>query len=184
MIIAYILFGYDNDTFMYEGVEHTSPPKCPKCGHLIDFDYTNPYYQLKKKISDLSHPYDIGTIVSLKFKEFCERNRYNVRFKELEREANFYQLVVIDKVEYDYERRKTKLTGFCDVCKNYEQAIGAAPGYLKHVTRPLLDGIYRTDLQFGAGDRKRYLIIVSPETYEKMKKEKFKGLYFEKIEVQ
>lgn len=182
MIIGYILFGYDNDTFMYEGVEHTNPPKCSKCGHLIDFDYTNPYYRLKRKTLDLSHPYDIGTIVSLKFKEFCERNKYDVKFKEFEREPNFYQLVVNDKIEFDSERRRTKLIGFCDVCKNFEQAIGATPAYLKHITKPLIDGIYRTDLQFGDGNRKRYLIVVAPNTYEKMKKEKFNGLYFKKIE--
>jgi hypothetical protein len=183
MTIGYTLIGSDNDTFMYDGVEHTNPEKCIKCGHLLDFDYHNPYYRLKRKNLDFSHPYDFGNIISLRFKEFCERHRYNVKFKEFEREPDFYQLIAIDKVEFDHERRKTRFMGFCDQCNNYEEVIGVTPVYLKHISRPLNDGIYRTDLLFGSGDRKGYMVLIGLDTYEKMKQEKFKGLYFEKIEL-
>ncbi|HRF34088.1 MAG TPA: hypothetical protein PLM56_11365 [Cyclobacteriaceae bacterium] len=175
MIVGYILIGSDNDTFMYEGVQHDNPPLCTKCGYLKKFDYHNPFYKQKKKTFDVSHPYDFGFIVSLKFKEFCERNNYgNILFKEFEQSPGFYQLIITRNLPFSGRL----LTKHCEVCGNYEEAIGPKATF----SYALPDGFYRSDIAFGTRNRKSYLEIVAPDTYVKMKKEKFKGLYFEKIE--
>lgn len=176
MTIGYMLIGSDNDTFMYEGVQHDNPTLCSRCGYIRQFDYHNPFYKQKRKNFDASHPYDFGFIVSLKFKEFCERNNYlNVEFKEFEQSVGFYQLIISQKVPFTGRI----LTKYCEVCGNYEEAIGPKPNF----SNVLSDGFYKSDLAFGTRNRKSHVEIVAPDTYEKIKKEKFKGLYFEKIEV-
>jgi len=180
MILGYILTGSDNDSFMLDDAD-ISTQRCPTCKYLSDFSYHNPFFKLKRKAYDYSHPYDIGSIVSLRFKEFCIREKYSATsFKEFEREPNFFQLVVTAIVQFDSAKSKTRLTGYCETCQNYEEAIMAF-SYLKNDSTPLKDGFYRTDMVFGSKDCKNPLVIVGVETYQKLKREKMKGLYFEAI---
>jgi hypothetical protein len=183
VIIGFTLYGQDNDSYMLEDENRPDAPTCPKCGFIKDFNsYHNPFFKVKKKTYDFSHPYDIGHIVSLKFKEFCLREQYiGVLFKEFEREPNFYQLVVNNIVEFDIVRRKPELVDLCPVCKNYKEAIGSLPTFLKDVQKELPDGFYRSDLFFGEDNKKHPLIVVAPTTAEKLKREKMKGLIFEPI---
>lgn len=181
MIIGYVLNGSDNDSFMIGDEKHIEVPCCLKCGYLLDFNYHNPFYRIKRKVYDYSHPYDIGNIVSLKFKEFCIREEYkNIVFKEFERETNFFQLIVNNVIKFDFDRGKTRFKNFCDVCLNYEEAIITFI-YLKNTFKELDNGFYRTDLVFGAKNKKNPLIIVDSNTYQKLKREKMKGLFFEPI---
>lgn len=183
MIIGYFAIGQDNDSFFLDD-DKLFAPTCNSCGYLIDFtNYFNPSFKLKRKIYDLSYTYDGRCIVSLKFKEFCEREGYEgLRFKVFEREPHFFLLVVDNEVKFDSARRGTEFTNHCAECGNYESTIGFSPGLLVGITGELADGLYRTDLIFGSGNSKHPFIVVAPETKEKMLRESLKGIYFESLE--
>jgi len=182
MIIGYRLDGQDNDSWMLEDGEPPSELKCPKCGLLNDFNYINPFYKIKKKTYDYSHPYDVGGVVSMKFKEFCIREKYhNILFRELEWSPGFFALYTTKIIEFDSQRSGTTFTKYCDVCQNFEEVIGSNPSFLKNSSE-LEDGFYRTDLIFGSKNAKNPILIVGVETQEKLKREKFKGLVFKPID--
>jgi hypothetical protein len=180
MIIAYCLDGQDNDTFMID--ENSSLEVCPKCGYLKNFNYHNPFYKVKRKTYDFAHPYDVGTIVSLRFKEFCLRENYKgLIFKEFERSFGFFQFDTNNVVEFDAVRTGTQFEKYCDICGNYEEGIGTNPPFLKNIHQELEDGFYKTDLVFGAKNSKNSIIVIAPETCKKLKREKMKGLVFTPI---
>lgn len=180
MVIGYCLYGQDNDTWMLEDGEPPPELKCSRCGLLVDFDYSNSFYRMRKSY-DYSHPYDIGNIVSSKFKEFCAREGYeNIVFKEFERSPGFFQFYATKIVKFDAKRSGTSLSKYCETCKNYEEVIGSNPPFLENQT--VLDkGFYRTDLLFGSKNAKNPIIIVDPLTHQKIKREKMKGLVFRPI---
>ncbi len=71
--------------------------------------------------------------------------------------------MVQNVVPFDAERRKTRFGPLCSVCGNHQYIVGATPALLK-VKEPLGDGIFRSDLLFGAGDGKHPLRFVGPKT--------------------
>ena len=183
MIIGYQISGYDNNSYMTGSCEKLFPevnvPKCDKCGYRTDFRYTNKDFVLKRKTMDFSSTYDGITIVSLKFKEFCNRNGYkNLEFIELPRTPNFFQFHVNGNIiEYNAGLKEN----FCETCGQYESIV--APSMKReNITEQLSDGFYQSDLWFASGNEKSPIIIISPTTREKFKTEKFKNICFAKIE--
>lgn len=178
MIVGHDVVGQDNDSYMYYG--DPAAPRCPKCGYVVDREYVNPGFKLNMKRYDLSHTYDGCTIVSASFKEFCEREKYSgVRFLLIGSTPEFYRLRLDNVVDFDAERRGTRFGRRCSQCDKYKSVIGATPCYLKGLARPLADGLYRTDLEFGDGDEKEYCIIVGVETARKMKGFELIGIDYE-----
>ena len=78
MIVAYALGGPDNGGYYYR--EAPDEVFCPECGSVIDRDYAPRTLGRVKPIYDVAVTYDNHYIVSIKFKEFCER----VRIKDLD----------------------------------------------------------------------------------------------------
>lgn len=178
MIIGYFIRGDDNDSFMLPG-EQEDPPLCPACGFIVNSEFHNPFFRLKKKTFDFSHPYDIGNIVSLRFKEFCLRENYPmIAFKEFERQPGFFQLIVDNVLKFDISRANTEFGKKCGVCGRYDFTVGFEPTHLQGVEHPLEDGFYKTDILFGSGNGKNALTIIGIQTYEKLKREKMKGISF------
>lgn len=170
---------------MLDDEKHPNASTCKECGYILDFEYHNPFFKIKRKTFDFSHPYDIGHIVSLKFKEFCIRENYKgLLFKEFERQPNFFQLIVNNVVQFDTQKAKTEFGKRCKTCNNYEFTTGFEPPSLKNTSNPLDDGFYRTDILFGSYNRKNPIIVVGTETYQKLKREKMKGLIFDPITVE
>jgi hypothetical protein len=185
MVIGYTIYGHDNDSYMIDELAPVDALTCTQCGFLKDQRgyFHNPFFKLKKKVFDFSSPYDTGKIVSLKFKEFCVRENYKgIQFKEFEREAGFFQLVVNNIVEFDAKRAKTEFLDICPKCKNYQAVIGTVPPFLKKKPEELADGFYRTDLVFGSGNSKNPLTLIGPDTAKKLKREKMKGIVYVPIE--
>jgi hypothetical protein len=182
MVIGHCLYGVDNNSFMID--DRVNVVRCSKCGFITDFNFHNPFFVIKKTHYDYSHPYDIGTIVSLKFKEFCLREGYrDITFLELERCPGYFQFYAQKIVTFDAQRANTKQIKYCSVCNNYEQVIGSNPAFLKDVGNELDEGFYRTDLVFGVKDAKNPVTVVGPKTFRKLKLEKLKGLIFKPIEL-
>ena len=187
MIIGYSISGEDNDSFMcssadeiLENMENLSV--CSQCGYRTNYFYINNNFKVSRRVYDLSSTYDGYTIVSRKFKEFCDRKGYkNIEFKELDKDPDFFALIALKVIEYDTDRNNPQYENYCEACSNYESVIGPSPIYLKGITEPLADGFYRTDILFASGNEKSPLIIIGPETKEAILKEGFKGIDFEKI---
>lgn len=154
-------------------------PKCKQCGVLLDSDFHNPSFKLKRKAYDLSHANDVGHVVSLRFKEFCMRRNYRgIVFKDFEREKNFFQLIVSPVVRFDMNRVEIEYGQKCPECKKFEYVSAMPPLHLCDINGPLEDGFYRTDVVVGVNNTMTALIIVAPETYGLLKRERFKGLVF------
>lgn len=155
-------------------------PRCPACGFRTNFLSHNPLYrQPRKRKSDFLVTYDGSKIVTHVFRDFCLSEGYKgIRLPEFRNDPDHFHLLVDDVVKFDAKRRETRFIDFCPVCENYDEVIGADPAYLIRKT-PLNDGIYRTDLLFAGGDRKRPVIIIAPETKRKMEAANLKGLIVE-----
>lgn len=184
MIIGYELTGYDNDSYMTGSCEKLFEipeiPKCKKCGYRLDYKFTNKSFKLKRKTLDISETYDGITIVSLKFKEFCIRNKYtNLTFIDLPNAPNFYQLYIVgNTLKYEAILKEK----FCEECQQYESVVGPSLNK-ENITKPLNDGFYQSDLWFASGNEKSPTIIISSETLKKLKIEKIKGICSNKIEI-
>lgn len=185
MIIGYWISGYDNDSYMTGCCDKLFPeagnvPKCEKCGYRTDYRYTNRDFVLKRKTMDFSSTYDGITIVSLKFKEFCNRYGYeNLVFGELPKALGFFQFYVEGNIlGYDAGLKEK----FCDTCGQYESVVRPIIESIG-MTKPLPDGFYQSNLWFGSGNEKSPLTIISPATKEKLAREKFKNICMNKIEI-
>lgn len=187
MNIGYSISGPDNDSFMcsstdvvHENMHGLSV--CPECGYRDDFFYINRKFRVKRRVYDFSSTYDGYSIISRKFKEFCERRKYqNIVFAEFENDPDFFALIPLTVLAFDVEGNKPRYEGYCGKCGNYESVIGPFPVYLKNIDKPLKEGIYRTDLLFGSGNDKSPLILIGPGTKEAILSEGFKDIDFESI---
>ena len=187
MIIGYSITGYDNDSFMCSSADEVLQDMdglavCPKCGYRTDFFYINSHFRASRRTYDLSSTYDGYTIVSRKFKEFCQRRGYEkLDFKGFEADPDFFALMSATIVEFDSDRSKPRFEDYCDACGNYESIVGPSPIYLKDISTPLADSFYRTDLLFASGNEKHPLIIIGPDTKAAILCEGFKNIDFEEI---
>jgi len=181
MILGYVLAGPDNDSFMHSTENRIHAETCPICGYLLNFDYHDRSFVLKKRIYDISHCYDVGDIVSNKFKEFCIRNEYaNLDFLSFDNSKEYHQLLVRQKLILDTELRNVQFSEYCDHCNNFREIIGATPAFLK-VESPIEDGFYRSHINFGSGNNKGPIILVGKKTKTRLERENLNGLDFEPV---
>jgi hypothetical protein len=181
MIFGYVLWGQDNDSFMFEDEKHPNAATCSSCGYLLNFNYHNANFKIKRKVFHLSHCYDTGDIISLTLKEYLIRKKYaGVQFASFDNEKTFYQIFLENEIELDPVKREVQFSNKCSTCNNYEEVIGATPCFLKN-ENPIEDGFFKSDLYFGSGNRKCPIILIGVETKEKLMKEKLKGFSFEPI---
>jgi hypothetical protein len=183
MIIGYAISPqHNNDSYMFLPSD-ANLPKCPKCGYVTNFDYISPLFKLNKRKYDVSDTYDLRFIVSLKFKEFCVKNNYKgIEFKKLPNDPGFFKLEVKNIIKFDTEKVKLRYYKYCEKCHNYESITPGYPIFLKGINKKLADGFYATDVHFASANEKSPIFVIGIETYEKMKKEKFKGIFFSKVE--
>jgi len=164
MILGYVVTGPDNDGYMLEGINLSTTETCRACGLLLNFEYHNPDLRLRRSTFDLSHCYDLGAIVSLRFKEFCNRYNYTgMRFKSFHASQNYYQIFIDNKLSLDVAKREIQFVNKCKYCNRYKEVIGATPAFLKN-EEPVPDGFFASDLFFGSGNSKNPIIIIGSET--------------------
>lgn len=181
---GYSLSGYDNDSHMCSSTDRVFDDVgglavCPRCGYRTDFNYINERFRVKRRTNDISYTYDGYCIVSLKFKEACERAHFQgLRFVQLPGDQEYFHLVPNCVVEFDSEKRKTKLVKKCEVCGNYEAVAGATPAFIKG---ELTADICKTDILFGSGNAKHPLILITKRAKEVFDREKLKGVIVEEI---
>lgn len=181
MIVAYRLSPEENASYMYLGAP--GPRRCPACGSVLDRNFVNQAFKLKRKVFDFSYTYDGCCIVSLRFREACERLGLDgLTFLEIDAEPKWFRLIVEKVLAFDTARRRTRFENQCAMCGKFESVAGASPAILKGVMSPVLEGIYRTDIEFGTKDEQHPLLIAGIDTARKLRKEKLTGLLFKPIE--
>jgi len=180
MILGYFVSGPDNDSFLNEGLYGKNISEC-----LIYIknreNFISPDFKIKRTNFDFSFTYDGALIVSYRFKDFCNRQKFeHLEFFKLSGQPDFYLFKVNKIIGFDTNRRKTKFLEYNKNCNEYNEVVGATPVCLIE-NKSLEDGFYRTDIEFGRGFAKHPLILLGLNSYELLKKEKIKGIYFKEI---
>jgi hypothetical protein len=179
-LLGYCIDGSDNDSYMNPDMYETNICQC--------YDYVknrrlhlNPEFRLVRKSYDISSTFDCFTIVSSRFRDFCVSQGYSgVSFYPIPNYSGKFYFDVHQMVAFDAIRRKTRFLELNNECKEYNEVVGANPVCLLD-NKPLSDGFFRTDIEFGRSYAKSPLILVGVETGVKLRAGKFKGLYLEKI---
>lgn len=179
-VLGFAVSGPDNDSYMNSDQYEVNICKCldfVKNRHL----HLNPNFKLSKRAYDISYTYDSYLIVSDRFKQFCADNKYSgVSFFSIPNYDAKFLMLVSNIIKFDIIRRETRFLDFNPDCNEYNEVVGATPVCLVD-NEILQDGFYRTDVEFGRSYAKDGTILVGPDTGVKLKAQKFKGLYLEKI---
>jgi hypothetical protein len=177
MILGYYLIIHDNDHYMFKDM---TLPTCAKYSNVYEINMINPKFRFGKKLN-VSYTYDGFVIVSEAFKQFCENFQYNgVEFVVLPNSPGFYWFKIHNVIEFDTDARKTRFMKYNAECNGFEEIIGMTPICLKK-KEILGDGFFRSGISFGSCASKSPAEMVGEDTMKNLKKEKFKGLFFEKI---
>jgi hypothetical protein len=152
---------------------------CPSCGSPRDYLQVSRVAEVKRG-RDCLYTYDGHFLVSDRFRRFCLDNGYtDVEFEVATKKGDLYDLRPTRILEVDIARTKPRLDGFCVRCGQFKGIHTAIADHRIHkgVDSPLPDGIYRSDLVWGAGG-KSPTVLVAPVTRDKIKAAGFKGLVY------
>lgn len=199
MIVAFVLDAQDDDTYMLgdetyrsesgefhdwrfgvAGVPH--PATCGKCGRKTDRDYVSRSFRVRHRRRDLVATYDGYLVGSKRLRDYCVGRKFvGVSFVRLPGDDGFFWLRPDRVVAFDAEWRQTRFEKPCNACGAFYDVVGATPARLREVSEPLLDGFYRTDIEFGSGPEQHPLVIVGTRTVEALRTERFSGLDFQEV---
>ena len=185
MILGYSIQLTDTGKDMYgDDFEFGPDPgnKCLKYRCIYNINYLPNNFMISRNAkSDFFETGDGFHLVSKKVIEFCRRNKYkNIEFVLLPNDDRYFWMKPHTVVEYDFKRRGTEFLRYSEKCKGYREIIGADPACLKKNT-PLGDNFFRTDMSFGSVNGKHPSILIGNKTFNKIKMEGLKGIYFDKI---
>jgi len=175
----------DNGLYFFYG--RADVKRCPACEELLakwDEDLTValnviPIHRRKRRY-DISSSYDGVSVVSRRFKELYDRTALTgLRFSDLGDDA--FAICATEVVQFDTQRRGTRLEKKCDVCGRYESVVGATPPCLLpgRVVSPL--SFARTDLEFGSADEKSPLLLCGDDVAQILWAAKLKGVVLKKV---
>lgn len=178
MVLGYVIDVPDIKRDMLAGLKLA---ECAKYSNIYDLNQIDANFRVKSIRYNISGTYDGFVIVSAKFKQFCESEKYTgLNFILLPNAPGFYWFKVSNIIEFDTKMRKTKFLNYNSTCKGYEEIIGANPVYLKNPVL-LLEGFFRTDICFGSFAGKSPLYLTGEVTKKKLLAAGFKEIFFEKI---
>jgi len=192
MLIAYVISPHDDGTHMlgkgtyrprrsagffdwrFGKDGHPHPATCPTCGRKTDPDFVNQDFKAKRRDWDISSTYDGYCVVSKRFRDFCtEQGWPGMSFVRLPADEEFFVLRLSIVLPFDAERRQTRFEKPCPACGKYFDVIGATPAYLRGISEPIIEGFFRTDLEFASGHEQSPLIVVGISTAERLRDQKF-----------
>jgi hypothetical protein len=156
--VGFVLSAPDNGSFMLRG--DAPHPACPTCGLATAREWVDPAFRLTGLRRDASYTYDGYFVVSDRFVAVVGQRA--ATFVDLPAEPGFFAVVPQVAVEFDSERRGTRFEDLCSACGRHGSVAGATPAFLL-LAEPLPDAIARTDVEFGSGDERHPLLLVSPD---------------------
>ena len=150
---------------------------CPECYSPLDYDALPKNVKIRGQRDAFDA--DGHLIVSERLRDWCLVSGYgDVQLPCVNERRRLYEIRPTRVLQLDVERSEPLLGDFCIKCGNFESYLFGRGTFFYDITRPLRDGIYRSDLIFGCKMGKHYLIIVAPDTREKMLAAKLRGLRF------
>ena len=177
MVLGYVIFSSDNKYNMYGNLLLN---ECDKYSNTFDINRIDSTLKIKTR-KNISSTYDNFTIVSEQFKSFCEQEGYEgLEFVTLPNSPGFYWFKIHNIIEFDAEAYGTRFINYNEICKGFEEIIGATPACLKAKIQ-IKDGFFRTDICFGSFASKKPLYIVGKLTRQKLQKAGFKEIDFDEI---
>ncbi len=178
MIVAFEFGGHDGDAFFFE--DRKSPIFCPTCGTLLDKDFLPQNVRPRKKW-DVCSSYDNRTIVTERFKSWCEARQFEgLVFRQVCQTPPYFVFMPSRILRYD--PRRAVFDKKCAACGNYESVTIGGPLKLLDVRTPIETGFFRTDLEFGSRWEKTPMIIVGFRTRDAIKRERYHLVEFEPFE--
>ena len=177
--VGYLLEAYAGGRrpFYYWGDEAVPGVHCPACRSPIDYEAVSRTVKVRGHL-DVNWA-DGHIIVSERFRKFCRDSGYDdIEFPCVDEKRGLYELRPRRVLKVDIERSEPQLSGFCTKCGNFECYMRGRGIFLYDVTKPLRDGVYRTDLVVGCCLGKSYDIVVAPETRARMMAQEFQKLRF------
>jgi len=197
MTVAFILYGHDDDSYMLgkstyrppeaerylyhdwrfgkDGVPH--PATCPTCGRKVDRNFVSAAFKVKKRRRDITATYDGYALVSQRFFDLCNENEWGSgQFVPLPADRKFYWLKPSRLLEFEGKR-----SAQCPTCLGFCSLTRPAPVFLDRLSSPLLEGFYRSDLEFGSGPEQSFVIVASYSLGLKLRAAKLVGLDLEAL---
>lgn len=178
MVIAKVLDGFVDNSFMNEGI---IPHACPKCLQIFK-RVVNPEFTISpKRIGDIRYTRDRYCIVSENFKVFCIQNKYpDLVFIPIQ-SAGYYYFESQKIYPIDTDHPSIELSAPCLTCCSYRKALITYPIYSKIQNNTKQDFICQTEMEFGINEKKNPLIIIGIDTAKKMIDFGIRGLYFHDV---
>lgn len=170
MITGYKISCSYNDSEMYDG---KYPDICIACGAKLSYGY-NPDIKLKRKL-DYAATYDLYDVVSQRFKDFCAAHfNQTLSLLPLTKYQDYYYFDVFSLPIMQVNRACVDSDGIekCKVC-NYLPLWGSIqiePDF------KFIHAFYRSDILLAEPGKEHPVVLISKETYDILKKEKFKGI--------
>jgi hypothetical protein len=182
MIIGYIAWPPDNDTYMWADPKtRGGPPEgvlCAACEQRIDYEAINPRYKPPRSYYDLSRCYDGDVLVSPPLRTHLEqRGIEGVGFDAIPSSRRYF-ILRCARVLRLIPTPATKREEFCEVCKQYRSVWGATPEgpYFEGVAAPIQEGAFFSDIRVGYYPQMGPLLIFGVDTWRSMVAGRFKGL--------
>ncbi len=177
--LGYLVEAHDGglDPFNYWDDDPIPGIHCPECYSPLDYDALAKNVKVRGQRDAFDA--DGHLIVSERLRDWCMGSGYgDVQFPCVNERRRLYEMRPTRVLQLDVERSEPLLKRFCAKCGNFDSYLLGRGTFLYDITKPLRDGLYRTDVVFGCRMGKHYLIIVAPDTREKMLAAKLRGLQF------
>ena len=176
IIIAKILSGKDMDYMFLD--QATRQGLCSVCHNLLE-QIPDLNAKIKRKKGDFFVTYDGFTLVSQKFKDFCDERHYpNLTYKEMKNMPGLYYFMPNNVFRIDTSM--LHLCNFNECCNSFDSIVG---GVIKAIDFKVEtnDFICRSNFFMGSRHRKGPCIIVGLETAKKMRDFGLKDVYFHDV---
>ena len=168
----------------FSGTPSEGVNRCTVCRELLSkWDESLQGLVIRKRKYDISTTYDGLSVASSRFKKVYTENKLTgLVYRQLPDDPEFFGVFSDQTVHFDAQRRGTKFGPVCPQCGRHFHVTGADPVMLKAgVNIPDL-GFVRTDLEFGTGDEKHYLLLCGRKAGAILGKAKLKGLISKPID--
>jgi hypothetical protein len=174
---AYVLRGPDINARYYDGAPNGVV--CPECGSCLNQYYVPATLRVQEATRyDFGHTQDLQPLFSKTLVDIINhKSKASLAANELRDSGGYFHLTVAETIEFDVQRRKTRLGPRCRVCGQFEWTAGATPAFLIGDQIPS-NGILKTDLEFGDRHGKSPLLIVGRELKEAIESYRLPGIYF------
>ena len=177
--IGYVLYAHDGGSNPYEywGDDPVPGIHCPECYSPIDHTAVSNTFDTRSKRDAIWA--DGHIIVSARLRDWCLKSGYtDVEYPCVNERRGLYELRPTRVLQVDLERSEPLLASFCMKCGNFDSYLLGRGIFFYDISKPLRDGIYRTDLIYGCRMAKNFWTIVAPETRDKMRAAKLRDLKF------